>query len=81
MRIVLRQKRKLHILDDLVPDEPAGNAPEAQINAYKKYCDEAEDVACLMLAAMSSELQEHLQDNVASEMIEHLKVRFRGNKH
>ena len=80
LRIVLRQERKLHILDDPVPEQPADEAPLAQISAYKKYCDEAEDVACLMLATMSPELQETLQDKTASEMIEHLKTRFGGNK-
>lgn len=80
LRIVLRQERKLHILDDPVPEQPADEAPLAQISAYKKYCDEAEDVACLMLATMSPELQETLQDKTASVMIEHLKTRFGGNK-
>ena len=80
LRIVLRQERKLHILDDPVPEQPADEAPLAQISAYKKHSDEAEDVACLMLATMSPELQETLQDKMASVMIKHLKTRFGGNK-
>ena len=80
MRIVLRKERKLHTIDDPIPVQPAEDAPLAQHQAYKKLSDEAEDVACLMLATISQELQTQLEKMVAKDMIEHLKGRFEGNR-
>ena len=49
LRIVLKQERKLYVLDEPLPEEPADNAPRAEKNAYEKHHNNSIDVACLML--------------------------------
>ena len=76
MRIVLKQERKLYVLDEPLPKEPADNAPRAEKNAYEKHHNDSIDVACLMLATMSFELQNDLENMEAYDMIFNLKEMF-----
>ena len=76
MRIVLKQERKLYVLDEPLPEEPADNAPRVEKNAYEKHHNDSIDVACLMLATMSSELQKDLEIMEAYDMIFNLKEMF-----
>ena len=76
LRIVLKQERKLYVLDEPLPKEPADNAPRAEKNAYEKHHNDSIDVACLMLATMSSELQKDLENMEAYDMIFNLKEMF-----
>ena len=78
LRIVLKQERKLYIIEQLVPNEPPTNASRADRDAYKKHLDDMVDVGCLMLATMNPELQKQHEDMVAYEMIEHLKELYQG---
>ena len=80
LRIVLRQERRLRVIDDPILVETAEKATKDEGNAYQKYCDESEDVAYLMLATMSHELQMQLDGMVAKDMIEHLKLRYEGSQ-
>ncbi|KAG8471763.1 hypothetical protein CXB51_036969 [Gossypium anomalum] len=73
LRIVLKQERKLYVIEKPLPDEPPANASRTDKYAYKKHLDEMVDVGCLMLATMNSELQKQHEDMVAYDMIEHLK--------
>ena len=56
LRIILKQERKVYVLDQPIPDEPTANAPRAQRDAYTKHKDDSIDVGCLMLATMVPEL-------------------------
>ena len=76
LRIVLKQERKLYVLDEPLPEEPADNVPRAEKNAYEKHHNDSIDVACLMLATMSSELQKDLENMEAYDMIFNLKEMF-----
>ena len=76
MRIVLKQERNLYVLDEPFPEEPADNAPRAEKNAYEKHHNDSIDVACLMLATMSYELQKDLEIMEAYDMIFNLKEMF-----
>ena len=76
MRIVLKQERKLYVLDEPLPKEPVDNAPRAEKNAYEKHHNDSIDVACLMLATMSSEFQKDLENMEAYDMIFNLKEMF-----
>ena len=76
MRIVLKQERKLYVLDEPLPKEPADNAPRAEKNAYEKHHNDSIDVACLILATMNSELQKDLENMEAYDMIFNLKEMF-----
>ena len=78
LRIVLKQERKLYALENEVPPEPAANASRADKDAYKKHFDDSIDVACLMLATMTPELQKQHEEFVAFDMIEHLKQLYQG---
>ena len=80
LRIVLRQEHKLHVIDDPDPVEPGDDATVAQLTAYQKLCNEHEDVACLMLATMSPELQQQLDKMTAKDMMVHLMSRYQGNQ-
>jgi hypothetical protein len=56
--IVLRHNKKEHVLEDPLPDEPAGNETVAVKNAYRRSCDESTEISCLMLAYMEPDLQQ-----------------------
>ena len=57
LKIVLRQERKAYVLETPLPEEPNANATRAVRDAYMKHKNDLEDVTCLMLATMNSELQ------------------------
>ena len=76
LRIVLRQERKLHVLDIPHPGPLAAEATEAQQDAYQKHFDNSADVCCLMLATVSPELKKQHERMDAYDMIEHLKRMF-----
>ncbi|KAG8493032.1 hypothetical protein CXB51_010402 [Gossypium anomalum] len=78
LRIVLKQERKLYVIEKPLPDEPPANASRADKDAYKKHLDEMVDVGCLMLSTMNPELQKQHEDMVAYDMIEHLKELYQG---
>ena len=57
LRIVLKQERKMYVLDNEIPNEPpANNALQAERDAYSKHLNDFVDVTCLMLTTMNSEL-------------------------
>ena len=82
LRIVLKQEKKLYVLEQPVPLPPAPNEngeeeeTQAERKARKKHEDDALDVACLMLATMNSELQKQHENMEAYDMIVHLKKLF-----
>ena len=76
LRIVLRQERKLYVLDQPLLEEPTATASRAQKDAYKKHIDDSLNVGCLMLATMTPELQKDLEHMEAYEMATHLKEMF-----
>ena len=79
LRIVLRQERKLYVLDGPVPEQPPLSAtPRVDRDAYQKHLNDAVDVRCLMLALMTFELQKQHEAMDAFDMIEHLKLLFQG---
>ena len=76
LRIILKKERKLYVLDEPLPKEPVDNAPRVENNAYQKHHNDSIDVARLMLATMSSELQKDLENMEAYDMILNLKEMF-----
>ena len=56
LRIVLKQERKMYVLDNEISNEPpANNAPRAERDAYSKHLKDSMDVTYLMLTTMNSE--------------------------
>ena len=76
LRIVLKQEKKLYVLEKPVPEAPAQNASQLVRDAFKKHEDDALDVGCLMLITMEPELQKQHESMGAFDMIEHLKLLF-----
>ena len=56
LRIVLKQEKKEHVLDNPIPDEPAEDESAAVKTTYRRARDESTEVSCLMLAHIEPEL-------------------------
>ena len=77
LRIVLKQERKMYVLDNEIPNEPpANNAPRAERDTYSKHLNDSVDVTCLMLTTMNSEFQKQFKEMEAFDMMVHLKGMF-----
>ncbi|KAJ9542769.1 hypothetical protein OSB04_029275 [Centaurea solstitialis] len=76
LMIVLRHERKWYVLEEPLGEAPPANAPAAARNAHKKHSDDLLDVACLMLATMSPDLQARLINTNAYDMIRQLRDMF-----
>ena len=76
LRIVLKQEKKLEVLDQALPNETARNATVAQKEVFERKRNDSNDVICLMLATMSPRLQKQFMDNEAFEIMSHLKEMF-----
>ncbi|KAK8495060.1 hypothetical protein V6N12_055207 [Hibiscus sabdariffa] len=78
LRIVLKQERKEHVIEEAVPNDPGANAPGDDKDKFKKHMDDMLDVGCLMLATMTPELQKQHEDMVTYEMVQNLKEIYEG---
>src|SRR4051812_38947542 len=67
-RIILKHEKKLCVLDQPIPNQPAANAPRADKDAFKKHQDDALDVNFLILATIISELQKQHENMDAYDM-------------
>ncbi|KAJ9551763.1 hypothetical protein OSB04_015808 [Centaurea solstitialis] len=76
LMIVLRNERKWYVLEEPFGEAPPANAPAAARNAHKKHSDDLLDVACLMLATMSPDLQAGVINTNAYDMIRQLRDMF-----
>ncbi|KAJ8768917.1 hypothetical protein K2173_023912 [Erythroxylum novogranatense] len=76
LRIVLRQEKKLYVLDTPAPSEPCSDATDEEWEKYQRYIDDNEQATCVMLACMSPELQRQHENMDAPTMILHLKELF-----
>ncbi|KAJ9548524.1 hypothetical protein OSB04_021067 [Centaurea solstitialis] len=76
LMIVLRHERKWYVLEEPLGEAPPANAPAAARNAHKKHSDDLLDVAGLMLATMSPDLQAGLINTNAYDMIRQLRDMF-----
>ncbi|KAG8649045.1 hypothetical protein MANES_08G062933v8 [Manihot esculenta] len=76
LRIILKQEKKLNVLDHPLPIEPARNAIAAQRETFEKKKSDSNDMTCLMLATMTLNLQKQLMDQEAFLIMVHLKKMF-----
>ncbi|KAJ9552911.1 hypothetical protein OSB04_016956 [Centaurea solstitialis] len=76
LMIVLTHERKWYVLEEPLGEAPPATAPAAAMNAHKKHLDDLLDVACLMLATMSPDLQAGLINTNAYDMIRQLRDMF-----
>ena len=77
LRIVLMEEKKEDILDTLLPEEPADDAPSEEKTAYRKACDNNLEISCLILACMEPDIQMQFETNhEAHDMIVALQDMF-----
>ena len=75
LRIVLKMAKRLYVLETPIPNAPENNTVVAK-KAFDKHKEDAMEVACLMQATMSPDLQKNTEDMNAFDMIEQLKGMF-----
>ncbi|KAK4426032.1 hypothetical protein Salat_1371700 [Sesamum alatum] len=76
LRIVLKQEKKIDVLDTPLPEKPVDDAPATEKTAYEARKERSQDVACLMLLFMVPELQKQFEDMEAYDIIIQLKAMF-----
>ncbi|XP_021597695.1 uncharacterized protein LOC110603991 [Manihot esculenta] len=72
LRIILKQEKRLYVIDQVVPDVPNENASDAVKNKYNRYIDDNMQAAYVILASMSSELQKQYENIDAHTIIFHV---------
>ena len=76
LKIILKAERTLYILTDPEMKQPPLDTSDEEHNEYEQYKSDALDVECLMLSAMSPELQKQ-NENLGAKAIDlHLKELF-----
>ena len=76
LRITLRMAKRYDYLGEPLPTQPAENASQAVKDAYKIEYEKHNDVACLMLAGMDTQLQKQFENYGPMDMINELKQMF-----
>ncbi|VFQ61951.1 unnamed protein product, partial [Cuscuta campestris] len=76
--IVLHMDEKEYVLEKPIPPAPPANAPKAVKDAYEKHVKDDNQVSCVMLATMITELQKQHEDMKAHEMIVALRQQYQG---
>jgi hypothetical protein len=76
LRIILRQEKTEYVLTKLYPDDLPAGLSAADRRAHEKRCNDALNVSCLMLAAMSPDLQKQHEHVDAYTMIQGLRGIF-----
>jgi hypothetical protein len=76
LRIVLKIEKKEHVIETPLPEEPGENATIAARTTYGRLKDVSQELACVMLASMTPELQKQFEFMEAYDMVEQLKSLF-----
>jgi hypothetical protein len=72
LRIVPRQEKMEYVLTEPYPGNLSDGSSVVDYRTYKKRCNDALNVSCLMLATMSPGLQKHYEHVYAYNMIQRL---------
>ncbi|GKA15305.1 hypothetical protein Tco_0695052 [Tanacetum coccineum] len=75
-KIVLKNEKKLHHLEEALPEVSPATAIVVVRNAYTRKVAKQQEVACLMLVSMTPEIQKSLEDRTAFEILQELKTMF-----
>ncbi|GKC54845.1 hypothetical protein Tco_1077590 [Tanacetum coccineum] len=81
LRIFLKAEKKLIYLEQPIPPThtpapPATEVPPDVFAVYTRWVDAQQEIACLLLASMTLELQKNLEDFNAYDMLKELKTMF-----
>jgi hypothetical protein len=55
VRIVLKQEKRLYVLENSIPNSSTEDAEEKVRNGHQRHVDDNEQAACVMLVSMSPE--------------------------
>ena len=77
IKLALRYEDKEYVLEKELIEIDESEANPEEIVAYKKHCDDATKVACIMVATMTPELQRFYEDYWLYEMNKDLVEKFR----
>jgi len=69
VRIVLKKEKRLHVLENPIPNTLVKDAEEEVRNEHQRYVDDDEQAASLMLASLSPKLQRQHENMNAHTMI------------
>jgi hypothetical protein len=72
LRIVLRQQKTEYVLIELYPEDLHASSRVIDHRAYKKQCDDALNVSCLIPAIMTTIMQKQYEHVDAYTMIQGL---------
>jgi hypothetical protein len=76
VRIVLKQEKRLYVLENSIPNASTENAEEKVRNEHQRHVDDNEQNTCVMLASILFELQRQYRNMDVHTMIMHLKEIF-----
>ena len=76
LQIVLRKEKRLYVLENPIPDEPARTSRRDVQDAYPKHLDDSGTVTNLMLLAMETFLQKDHENMAAYDIMMSLKQMF-----
>ena len=76
LSIVLRMAGKIRAIEELLPAEPQARATQVVRDEFEKRRTESNEVACLMLATMTPELQKGLENLGSFDMLAQLRDMF-----
>jgi hypothetical protein len=81
VRIVLKQEKRLYVLENSIPNSSTEDAEEKVRNGHQRHVDDNEQAACVMLVSMSPEFQRQHENMDVHTIIMHLKELFyKANK-
>jgi hypothetical protein len=73
VRIVLKQQKRLYVIENQIPNAPTEDAKEEIRNEHQCYVNDDDQAICVMLANISTKLQRQHGNMDAHTMIMHLK--------
>ena len=76
LRIVLRMAGKIRAIEEPLPAEPQPRATQVVWDEFEKRRSDSNEVACLMLATMTPELQKGLENLGSFDMLTQLRDMF-----
>ncbi|XP_012078997.1 uncharacterized protein LOC105639525 [Jatropha curcas] len=76
VRIVLKQEKRLYVIDKNKPDIPTDDAIEEERNNFIRHTDDDGQATCVMLARMNYELQKQHENMDSRINILHLRELF-----
>nr|GFB22463.1 hypothetical protein [Tanacetum cinerariifolium] len=76
LKLVLRVEKKMFVIEELIPFTPAADYAANMLAKWNALYDAHNEVACLMLESMTSELHRQFENSSPYEMLQELKSMF-----